>query len=167
MPDVVADVIVIGAGHAGVTAAAELHKLDPHLSITLISNEEPLPYHRPPLSKKAVFDAELPLELLQSEAFYGAEQINLLRGTSVPSINRGQQSVKLDSGQSLAYSQLIIATGSCLRQVPVVGGELAMGVYNYADIQRLGPKLQAANQVLVIGGGFMVGNLIHLIIIIL
>jgi 3-phenylpropionate/trans-cinnamate dioxygenase ferredoxin reductase subunit len=163
MPDVVADVIVIGAGHAGVTAAAELHKLDPNLVITLISNEEPLPYHRPPLSKKAVFDAELPLELLQSEAFYAAEQINLLRGTSVTSINRGQQggqqgvqqSVELDSGQSLAYGQLIIATGSCLRQVPVVGGELAMGVYNYADIQRLGPKLQAANRVLVIGGGFI------------
>jgi 3-phenylpropionate/trans-cinnamate dioxygenase ferredoxin reductase subunit len=30
-----------------------------------------------------------------------------------------------------------------------------MGVYNYADIQRLGPKLQAANRVLVIGGGFI------------
>ena len=149
------DVVIIGAGHAGVAAAAELHKRDANLSICLISNEQPLPYHRPPLSKKALFDANLPLELLQAERFYEATNIHLQRGVTVTHIGRAQRQVKLNDGQLLTYTQLIIATGSSLRPMPVVGGERAVGVYNYADIQHLGPKLQAADNVVVIGGGFI------------
>jgi 3-phenylpropionate/trans-cinnamate dioxygenase ferredoxin reductase component len=150
-----ADVVIIGAGHAGVAAAAELHKRDANLNICLISNELPLPYHRPPLSKKCLFDVRLSLELLQAEGFYEAQNIHLHRGATVTHIDRTQRKVKLADGQVLTYTQLIIATGSSLRSMPVEGGERALGVYNYADIQHLGPKLQAANNVVVIGGGFI------------
>ena len=150
-----ADVVIIGAGHAGVAAAAQLHKRDANLSICLISNEQPLPYHRPPLSKKALFDELLPLELLQAEGFYQAQNIHLQRGATVTHIDRTQRQVTLADGQVLTYTQLIIATGSSLRPMPVAGGERAMGVYNYADIQQLGPRLQAAHNILVIGGGFI------------
>jgi len=45
-------VVIIGAGHSGVAAATALRKLDKDIKITLISNEDNLPYQRPPLSKK-------------------------------------------------------------------------------------------------------------------
>jgi len=149
------DVVIIGAGHAGVAAATELHRLNDQLTITIVSNESWLPYHRPPLSKKTLFDAQPSMDLLQTELFYNTKEINLLRNQNVINIDRQHQLVALASGQNLAYSQLIIATGSCLQRITVQGGELAMGVYNYDNILALGPKLQAAKRVLVIGGGFI------------
>ena len=149
------DIVIIGAGHAGVAAATELHRLDNQLTITIVSNESWLPYHRPPLSKKTLFDAQPSMDLLQTELFYNTKEINLLRNQSVINIDRQHQLVELASGQKLTYNQLIIATGSCLQRITVKGGELAKGVYNYDDILSLGPKLQAAKRVLVIGGGFI------------
>ena len=149
------DVVIIGAGHAGLAAATELHRLDDQLTITIVSNESWLPYHRPPLSKKTLFDAQPGMDLLQTELFYNTKEINLLRNQSVINIDRQHQLVELASGQNLTYSQLIIATGSCLQRITVQGGELAMGVYNYDDILALRPKLQAAKRVVVIGGGFI------------
>ena len=69
-------VVIIGAGHAGVAAATALRKLDKSINITLISDEENLPYHRPPLSKKTIysenpsFDFLLTLVLFSRYHFY-------------------------------------------------------------------------------------------------
>ena len=48
-------VVIIGAGHAGTTAAAALKKLNKDIKISLISEEGSPPYQRPPLSKKNDF----------------------------------------------------------------------------------------------------------------
>lgn len=148
-------IIIIGAGHAGVNAAASLRKLDADISITLLSAEDHLPYHRPPLSKKAVFDDELPIEMLQPNGFYDNANINLRLNSPVSNIDTKARQVTLNSGEQLTYEQLVIATGTRLRSLPVPGGDQAMGVYTYADIQSLGPKLHAANKVAIIGGGFI------------
>ncbi len=148
-------IIVIGAGHAGVNAAACLRKLDAEVSITLLSAERQLPYHRPPLSKKAVFDANLPIEMLQANGFYEKANIDLRLNCTVAAINPIDKSVTLANGDQLHYQQLIIATGTRLRSLPIPGGESAMGVYTYADIESLGPKLLAAEKVAIIGGGFI------------
>lgn len=148
-------IIIIGAGHAGVNAAASLRKLDAELPITLLSAEDQLPYHRPPLSKKAVFDAELPIEMLQANGYYENANIDLRLNCPVAAINPREQTVTLENGDRLDYEQLIIATGTRLRTLPVPGGETAMGVYTYADIETMGPKLLAADKVAIIGGGFI------------
>ena len=43
-------VVIVGAGQAGVQAAASLRELGFMASITLVNGEGVLPYQRPPLS---------------------------------------------------------------------------------------------------------------------
>nr|MCH9854429.1 FAD-dependent oxidoreductase [Gammaproteobacteria bacterium] len=43
--------IVVGASHAGTTLALQLRREGWEGKILLISEEDELPYHRPPLSK--------------------------------------------------------------------------------------------------------------------
>ena len=45
-------VVIVGAGHAGVQAAASLREQGFQGEIVLLSAEKDLPYQRPPLSKK-------------------------------------------------------------------------------------------------------------------
>ena len=44
--------IVVGASHAGTTLALQLRREGWEGKILLISEEDELPYHRPPLSKE-------------------------------------------------------------------------------------------------------------------
>jgi NADPH-dependent 2,4-dienoyl-CoA reductase/sulfur reductase-like enzyme len=44
-------VVIVGAGHAGVQAAASLREQGFQDEIVLLSDESELPYERPPLSK--------------------------------------------------------------------------------------------------------------------
>ena len=148
-------IVIIGAGHAGVNVAASLRKVDAEVAITLLSAEDQIPYHRPPLSKKAVFDESLPVELLQANGYYAKANIDLRLNTPVASIDVTSKSVTLGDGSQLPYEQLVLATGTKLRHLPASGGELTQGVYTYADIQSLGPRLQVANKIAVIGGGFI------------
>ena len=56
-------VVIIGAGQAGLSAAAELRKRKFEGPVSLIGSEKAAPYQRPPLSK-AYLSGELPLERL-------------------------------------------------------------------------------------------------------
>ncbi|MGL4405321.1 MAG: FAD-dependent oxidoreductase, partial [Notoacmeibacter sp.] len=47
-------IVIVGASHAGMAAAAELRNLSASATIILISAEDVLPYQRPPLSKAYV-----------------------------------------------------------------------------------------------------------------
>ena len=152
-------VVIVGAGHAGVNTAAQLRKLDPTLDITLLSNEAHMPYHRPPLSKHAVFDPNLPMQLLQPDGYFDKHNINLRLNTHVTAIHPLKRHVTIQDHkeyrQDIVYDQLIIATGSSNRRMGISGETLAHSIYTYADIQALGPKLQDAKRVVVIGGGFI------------
>ena len=45
------NIVIVGSGHAGVNLAANLRKKNWIGSISLISDEKYLPYHRPPFIK--------------------------------------------------------------------------------------------------------------------
>ena len=63
-------VVIIGAGHAGVQAAASLREEGYDGRITLIGDEAELPYHKPPLSKTFIKDIAAKPQILRAEAFY-------------------------------------------------------------------------------------------------
>ena len=67
----VSPVVIVGAGHAGVQAAASLREDGYDGAIVLLSDEKELPYQRPPLSK-AFLKGEMDLHglPLRAEAFY-------------------------------------------------------------------------------------------------
>ena len=148
-------VIVIGAGHAGVSAAVALRKLDKDVKITLLSAEGEFPYQRPPLSKKSAFSENPKFDLLQGREYYKAHNLDLRINSKVDSIEKDINQITLSSGESLNYSQLIIATGCRLKKLNTVGAELAKSLYSTDDTRILSEALAKARSVIVIGGGFI------------
>ena len=151
-------IVVVGAGHAGVQAAASLREEGFAGQIELVSGEHALPYQRPPLSKKFMTEQMAPSDLLlRGEQFYADKDIGLRLGDKVLEIDRADKSVQLASGARLAYDHLILATGSKPRSTDLVGAELD-GVQRLCDVDdaiRLRQALRRVGNVVIVGAGFI------------
>ncbi len=150
-----AQVLILGAGHAGGTAAALLRQYGFAGAITLVGEEPVAPYHRPPLSKAWLRDgaaAPLPLKLAE---FYAANGIDFRPGIRAEKLDRPARMVTLSTGEVLAYHFLIIATGARPIKLPVGGSDLegVLELRTAADAERLRAALGAGRRLAVIGGG--------------
>src|SRR5579863_7165920 len=120
-----AGVLIIGAGHAGGTAAATLRQYGYEGPITVVGDEPIAPYQRPPLSKawlKGEADAES--LMLKPESFYAGAGIELVLGARATEIARSARTVTLTDGRKLDYAHLILATGARARELPIPGADL-------------------------------------------
>jgi 3-phenylpropionate/trans-cinnamate dioxygenase ferredoxin reductase component len=151
-------IVIVGAGHAGVQAAASLRDDGFDGAITLLDSQAVLPYQRPPLSK-AFIKGETTQEriVLRSEQFYQEQEINLELGTFVEAIEPAEHKLKLGSGKSIAYSELILATGARARDMTVEGHQLS-GIFSLRDLkdaEAIKTALETARDIVVIGAGFI------------
>ena len=151
-------VVIVGAGHAGGSAAAFLRQYGHTGPIVLIGDEPLLPYQRPPLSKawlKGEADAES-LQLKPS-SWYEEAGVSLRLGGVVISLNRGAKTVTLASGERLPYDDLILATGARARALPIPGADLAgvLSLRTAADAEALKGALGPGKRLAVVGGGYV------------
>lgn len=155
--------IVIGASHAGSELAAKLRQLDPATPVLLISDEPVLPYQRPPLSKSWLGDPAATVDslLIRNAEAYAAAGIETRTSARVARIDRAARRLQLESGESLAYSQLALATGARPRRLALPGSEGADSAPNFhyvrslADAQRLRPQFRSGARVAIVGGGYI------------
>ena len=151
-------IVIIGAGHAGVQAAASLREDGADDAIVLLSGEPDLPYQRPPLSKaflKGQMDrAGLPL---RAEQFYREKSIDLRLGVQATRIDLAGKRVELASGAAEPFDHLILATGARPRSFDIPGATLdgVLGLRNIADAATIRERLGAGRRVVVIGAGFI------------
>ena len=121
-----AGVVIVGGGHAGGTAAAVLRQYGYEGRITIIGEEPLAPYQRPPLSKAWLKgEADADSLALRPDSFYAEKDITLRLSTTARSIQRSAKSVTLESGESVPYETLIIATGAQARRLTLPGSDLA------------------------------------------
>ncbi len=151
-------VVIVGAGHAGGSAAAFLRQYGYEGAITLIGEEPIAPYQRPPLSKawlKGEADAEA--LMLRPESFYAENGITLLLETRVERIDREARAVEWARGGRVPYSHLILATGARARRIPLPGLALkgVMELRTAADADGLKAALGHGRRLAVIGGGYV------------
>lgn len=151
-------VIVVGAGQAGVDTAAALRARGFRGRVTLIG-DEPGPCHRPPLSKGYLTAAVPAAETaLRPPEFFAAQDIDLMTGERVASIDRERRTVSLQSGLRLPYGALVLATGCRPRTLPVPGASLAgvSSLRGLADAEDLRLRLSGPPvRVVVVGAGFI------------
>ena len=149
-------IVFIGTGHAAIQCAASLRDLGHSGPITIIGTENDLPYHRPPNSKKyAIEGVPADFSLLRAADYYENQQIDLLLGETVSSIDPSGRQVTLDSEKAIGFEKLIIATGSEPRSLPIPGIEHAFCLYSLQDSREVYERLKSAGSVAVIGGGFI------------
>ena len=152
------DVLIVGAGHAGVQLAIALRQRKYAGSIGIVGSEPDLPYERPPLSKDYLLGAK-PFEriLIRPAGFYAERGIDLLPGRTVTTVDPAAQSVETVDGAVIRYGTLAWAAGGRPRRLTCSGHALA-GVHSVrtrADVDRLVGELPAVSRVVVVGGGYI------------
>jgi len=151
-------VVIVGAGHAGGTAAAFLRQFGHTGAITLVGDEPELPYQRPPLSK-AWLKGTMTTDalLVRPRDFYADHDITLRLGVRVTAIDRAARRLALSDGSSLPYDRLILATGRRARRLPLPGMDLAgvLELRTLEDAGRLKAALVPGCRLAVIGGGYV------------
>ncbi|MEE4384487.1 MAG: FAD-dependent oxidoreductase [Pseudomonadales bacterium] len=150
--------VVVGAGQAAGQLVASLRQEKYEGEIVMIGDEPYLPYQRPPLSK-AYLSGELPLErvLVRPEKFYADKDIETRLGVRVTAIDREARTVALDDGTTLAWDDLVLATGSRVRRLKLPGIDLPGVFYlrTIEDVDAIRDALQPGRRLVVVGGGYI------------
>lgn len=114
------NVVIIGASHAAAEVISTLRKAGWEGKITLIGDEENLPYQRPPLSK-AYYSGDINTDKLaiKNPSFYEMTKVGLVLGARADSVDRANKEVVLENGTRVSYTKLVLATGTRARLLPV------------------------------------------------
>lgn len=153
-----ADVVIVGAGHAGANVALALRRLGFNGSVCIVGDEPELPYERPPLSKDYLAGTK-PFEriMMRPAAFWPERKVELRMGRRVTEVNAVARQVRMDDGATLGYGQLVWAAGGQARRLTCAGHDL-LGVHVVrckADVDRLVEGLAGITRVAVVGGGYI------------
>ncbi len=151
--------VLIGNGMAGIRTLEELFKLEEadKYEITIFGDEPHPNYNRIMLSPVLAGEKTIDDIILNSREWYAENDITLHTGDPVVEIDRVGRQVKSESGKSVAYDRLLIATGSSPFIIPVPGADLE-GVIGFRDIKDVEIMLDAAaihKKAVVIGGGLL------------
>ena len=150
--------VVIGAGQAGGRAVEAMRATGFAGRIQLLGAEAHVPYERPPLSKKLLTGEVGPeTTYLHDPAFYDDQRIELRLGVDAVAIDREARSVRLSTGESLAYDKLLLTTGSRVRRLSIPGAGLP-GVHylrHMDDCLAIRERFAEGARLVVIGGGYI------------
>lgn len=150
-------IVIIGAGHAGGSAAAFLRQYGWKDAITLVGDEAYLPYQRPPLSKAWLKGEAVEKDLqLRPEKFYADQNIDLKLATRATAIDRETSIVVLSNGERLPYAHLICATGARARRLPAPDGLSGIQyLRTLDDADNLRSAIAPGSTFVIIGGGYV------------
>lgn len=149
-------IVVVGASAGGVATAEGLRRLGYDGELIIVGGEPEIAHDRPPLSKQVLagtWEPERAALLPPGRRDRIAASWRL--GTAAIGLNTQQRVLTLDDGTTLAYNELVIATG--VRPRPLPGGRLA-GVHllrTANDALALRSAIVAERRLVVVGAGFL------------
>ena len=148
-------IAIIGGGQAAAMAAASLRQLGFGGEIHLFSDEQQLPYERPPLSKAMLLDDNPQLQPVLAADWWLANNVQLHLGVTIRQLDRQAKTVVLADGQRYRWTKLLIATGAAARPLPMLDalGERCFTLRHAADAERLRPVLDAGKSLVIVGAG--------------
>ncbi|HEX5333715.1 MAG TPA: FAD-dependent oxidoreductase [Cellulomonas sp.] len=152
------DIVIVGAGLAGASAAASLRVEEFTGRIILLGDEPYLPYERPPLSKGYLLgNDELETAFVHPADWYAEHAVELRTDVEVVALDREAHEVVLAGGERVPYGKVLLATGSEPVTLDVPGGDLAgvLTLRRIEDSQRLKDAYSRASRVVIIGGGWI------------
>jgi NADPH-dependent 2,4-dienoyl-CoA reductase/sulfur reductase-like enzyme len=150
--------VIVGAGLAGAKAVEALRELGFDGRLTLIGDEEHLPYERPPLSKGYLAGNDSRESFIVHDAgWYDDHDVTLVLGRTTTAVDPDAHEVTLVDGNTHRYDKLLLATGSRARQLPLPGaGSLGVQTLrNVEDSDRISQALDRGGRLAVVGGGWI------------
>ena len=152
------DLVIIGAGQSAIQCINSLKKEGYAGSITMIGEEEHLPYQRPPLSKGFLEDSVNKERLYFKKLdFFTENKIQLKLGTPANKVDLENKLVFLSDDTHLSFDKLVFATGSRVRKLDFPGSNLSSIHYlrGLDDAESIKNDLERSKEVVVIGAGYI------------
>jgi NADPH-dependent 2,4-dienoyl-CoA reductase/sulfur reductase-like enzyme len=150
-------IVVIGGGPAAVWAAIEAKKHDAAADVTLLTDEACEPYEKPPLSKAVLLGKALPEDaLIAGKGGLAAHKVAVMCNARCTAIDRTRREVVTQAGP-LPYDALVIATGSLMRELPLLPPGMPRVHYlrTHAHARALKAELAVCKQLVVVGAGLI------------
>ncbi len=126
------DILIVGGGVAGFTAAAACRNAWPDRAVTLIDAENEVGYYRTLLPQFMV--GTLPETKLFFPPGDPDPLFTVRTGVRVKSLDRAGQLLQLATGESLGYDRLILAHGGEAYLPGILAGPPARGIFPVRDL---------------------------------
>ena len=152
------NLLIIGAGQSAIQCISTLKKEGYSGSITLVGEEEHLPYQRPPLSKGFLEDSIGKERLyFKKLEFFTENKVQLYLGLSAEKLEIDNQKVYLSDNSVLEFDKLVFATGSRVRLLDFPGSELKSIFYlrDLDDAEAIKKDLETSENLVIIGAGYI------------
>ncbi|MFJ1258279.1 NAD(P)/FAD-dependent oxidoreductase [Cupriavidus sp. CuC1] len=149
-------IVIVGGGHAGGRVAQHLRALDFDGRLTMVGEEAHPPYERPALSKELLVGERPPEDLvLGPNSFWtDSASVRWIRERA-SRLDASQRMLTLADGSTIAFDELVVATGGRARTLAIPGADLP-GVHSLrtiADSLALRDALKPGSRVTIIGAG--------------
>ena len=150
--------VVVGNGMAAARLVDELAKAAlGRYAIAVIGDEPRLAYNRVLLSSVLAGETASHDIELRPAAWWRDRGVTLKYGSTATGIDVGRRELRIANEESIAFSRLVLATGSTPLRLNVAGAGLA-GVHTFRDSRDVDPLLTLAarkKRVVVVGGGLL------------
>lgn len=152
------NLIVLGAGHAAYSLAREYRRHDAERPIILITRDSGDSYYKPNLSKAlAMGKTADDLVLKERQAQESTLKITVHAQQQINQIDIKAQTITLSDNQTIAYGDLVFATGADSRRFPMAGdgADDILHVNDLDEYRRFRDQLNGTKNVLIMGAGLV------------
>ncbi|TSD63143.1 NAD(P)/FAD-dependent oxidoreductase [Aeromicrobium piscarium] len=150
------EIVIIGAGLSAAKAAESLREEGFVGELTMVGEERHRPYERPPLSKEFLTGQSA----IDNAFVFGADwfvehDVRLRSGAPARRLDLEASRIGLDTGETLGFDALVLATGATPRVLDIPGSERAHYLRTIEDAERVKRSFEDARSLVTIGGGWI------------
>ncbi len=152
------DIVVVGAGSAGIAAVEGAHQQEPAARILLLSEEPQAPYDRTCLSKHIASGFQPDRFKLREDQWFQHNNVTFRGGEAVAALDPRKRGLRLAGGDTVKYQSLVLATGAVPVYPRIVRPHQEGSFFvlrTLSDAQRLIKGLSSARTVLIDGMGVL------------
>jgi NAD(P)H-nitrite reductase large subunit len=149
--------LIIGNSAGGIGAAEAIREADEQGTIMMVSDEPYPAYSRPLISEHLAEGCSLERMLYRPADFYERNGIHTVLNQKAVSLDLTERTLALDSGSTISWQKLLLATGG-LPIVPPIKGAEREGIFTFStldDAKTIDRYLDETGRVVVIGGGLI------------
>ena len=149
--------IILGGGQAAVYAAREIRKNDKESNIKILSEENFLPYERPPLSKDFLLNKKNQEDLFFHSSYVLKNENIDFENISINKVDFENKKLFTKNDDFYSYDSLLISTGSENKKLSL-DNNLNDDIYylrNLEEAKTIKEKVSNKNKITIIGGGFI------------